>query len=498
MKRKKSIRTKLIEVFILVSILVFVVNLYILSIQNKTVRQIDNVYSTNIQLNELSGTLEKLQDSVYQYLNTKSTDALESYYIFEQDYNDMMSGLNQKTVSDSTKLMEKNIYNISVTYLEKAGSTIDAKRGRKVGQYNEGYGETKRLYDYLQSSISSINTTVFLSNSHNYSILRSTMKSLIGVSMVLLLGVMAAAIIWIIYVTGNITRPLIRLANAANEIAKGNMEVDFPIVETGDEISTVAKACNKMIDSIRIYIQKTKENYERENELAARQLIMKNDLKEAQLKYLQAQINPHFLFNSLNAGAQLAMMEGAEKACVFIENMADFFRYNVRKIDKETTMKEELNLVDNYIFILNVRFSGEIHYFKQLDERWLSTVMPSMILQPIIENSVNHGIREMDGAGEIHVSVYSSKERICIKVADNGRGIAPETARRIIAGESVHNDSQSDSAGIGMDNVINRMRRFYNTEHVIDINEREEGGTEVILYIPMQKGGQRHDENTDM
>ena len=71
------------------------------------------------------------------------------------------------------------------------------------------------------------------------------------------------------------------------------MEVDFPIVETGDEVTAVAKACNKMIDSIRNYIQETKKNYKRENELVANELRMKNDLKEAQLKYLQAQINPH-------------------------------------------------------------------------------------------------------------------------------------------------------------------------------------------------------------
>ena len=498
MNKNRSIRTKLIEVFVLVSILVFVVNLYILGIENKTVRQIDNVYGMNIQLNELSGTLEKLQNSIYQYLNTKSTDALENYYIYEQSYRDMLNDLNQETVSDSTKLTEKNIYNMSSTYLEKAGNTIDAKRGRKIRQYNEGYGQTKRIYEYLQSNISGVNTTVFLENSHNYSILRVSMKSFIGISMLLLLGVMITAIMWIIFVTGNITRPLIRLANAANEIAKGNMEVDFPIVETGDEISTVAKACNKMIDSIRVYIQKTKENYERENEVAARELIMKNDLKEAQLRYLQAQINPHFLFNSLNAGAQLAMMEGAEKACIFIENMADFFRYNVRKIDKETTLREELKLVDNYVFILNARFSGEIQYEKQLDERWLSVVMPSMILQPIIENSVNHGIREMEGAGEILLSVYSNGKSICIKVTDNGVGIERELANRIMAGESVHNDSQRDSAGIGMDNVINRMKWFYDIEHVIDIYPREAGGTEVILYIPMKKGDGERDQNTDM
>lgn len=253
-----------------------------------------------------------------------------------------------------------------------------------------------------------------------------------------------------------------------------------------------------MIDSIRVYIQKTKENYERESKMIENELIMKNDLKEAQLKYLQAQINPHFLFNSLNAGAQLAMMEGAEKACLFIENMADFFRYNVRKIDKDTTLRDELGLVDNYVYILNVRFSGEIHYSKQIDERLLDTVMPSMILQPLIENAVNHGIREMEGEGRIQVSVYGNDGQVCIKVTDNGVGIEEEVAKKILRGESAHSNSGRDSAGIGLDNVINRLRRYYNMEHVLDISRRENGGTEVVLYIQRGNGGKGNDEDTDL
>ena len=482
-KREASIRTKLTEVFVIVSFFVFVVNIYIFYSQNKAIRQIDSVYSHNIQLNELSGTLEQMQDALYQYLNTKSSDKLESYYTYEQDYRDMIRQLNTQIVSEPDKLMEKNIYYMSEAYLEETERAIEAKRGRNVSRYNEGHGKANQIYGYLQSCINSTNATVFLNNSHNYSLLRTKLDYLIWFSLALLLGVMLVAVGWIVRMTGNIIKPFKERADAANEIAKGNMEVDFPDVETGDEISTVSGACNKMIESIRVYIRETKENYERENKLVEKELIMKNDLKEAQLKYLQAQINPHFLFNSLNAGAQLAMMEGAERACIFIENMADFFRYNVRKTDQDATLGEELRLVDNYIYILNVRFAGDIHYEKRVDERLLHTPMPSMIIQPIIENAVNHGIREMEGAGSICLSVYREGDFACIQVADNGKGIDSQVAEKILRGESAHSESGRDSAGIGMDNVINRLRRYYDMEHVIDIRRLEEGGTEVRLYL---------------
>ena len=483
MKKRKSIRVRLLEVYVVIMILVFAINMYIVHSQSQAIRQIDGVYNSNIQLNDISTTLEKMQTSLYQYLNTKSSDELENYYLYEQDYRNLISALNEKTVNDQNLLMEKNIRNMSDTYLEKTASAIEAKRGRNVSRYNEDYSKAKKLYDYLQSCVRSLNTSVFLENSQNYSVLRSTLNYVVGFSMFLLITSMLVALIWIVMMTRTITRPLIKLAEAANTIAKGGLEVDFPIIDTGDEISTVAKACNKMMNSIRDYIRQTKENYERESRMIENELNMKNDLKEAQLKYLQAQINPHFLFNSLNAAAQLAMMEGAENTCLFVQNMADFFRYNVRKMEKDTTLKEELELVDSYIYILNVRFAGEIHYTKQIDERVTGTMMPSMILQPLIENAVNHGIRELQGEGKIHLSVYSDGGMVCVKVEDNGVGIEPEVIEKIMRGESAHSHSQRDSAGIGMDNVINRLKRYYNMEHVIEIRRREEGGTEVVIYL---------------
>lgn len=144
-----------------------------------------------------------------------------------------------------------------------------------------------------------------------------------------------------------------------------------------------------MIASIRTYIRQTKESMEKEQKMMERELLMETHLKDAQLRYLQAQINPHFLFNSLNAGAQLAMMEDAEQTSIFIEKMADFFRYNVRKNGGRALLEEELEAVDNYVYILNVRFAGDIHFEKMIDPCIENTELPSMILQPIVENAVN-------------------------------------------------------------------------------------------------------------
>lgn len=497
-ERQKSIRVKLVEIFLIVSVTVFVIVIFIYYNLNRTIGEIDTVYNSNIQFNDLSANVNNIQDSLYQYLNTKSSDSLEDYYRYTQDYQDLLEGLNQDTVSGSQELAEKNIYNLSQTYLDLTDNAVEKKRGRDAQGVRETYEQTEEIYGYIRANINSVNTSAFITNAQSYSSLRVVLSYMTAFSICILFAVMAVAVGWIVIMTRSITRPLIELANSATEIARGNMEVDFPIVETGDEVSAVAKACNKMIESIRNYIEETKRNYERENELAANELRMKNDLNEAQLKYLQAQINPHFLFNSLNAGAQLAMMEGAEKACMFIQNMADFFRYNVRKMEKDVTLQEELQLVDNYIYILNVRFAGDIHYTAQIDERLLGASMPSMILQPIIENSVNHGIREKEGEGHIRLHVWADENDICIEIDDDGIGIDPALARKIMSGESAHSLSGRDSEGIGLDNVIKRLRSYYGREDVFEIKPGEEGGTMVTLFIP--KTGRRgtDDKNTDL
>jgi sensor histidine kinase YesM len=186
----------------------------------------------------------------------------------------------------------------------------------------------------------------------------------------------------------------------------------------------------------------------------------------------------------LNAGAQLAMMEGADRTYKYVQKVASFFRYNVKKGDETVTIREELSLIDNYIYILNVRFSGDIHYEKNIEEEWLDVPMPSMILQPIVENCVNHGIREMAGEGRIWLSVYEMDGMVCISIGDNGKGMSKDTIDKILGGTYRAQNQTGDSNGVAMDNVIARMRLFTGKEHVLDILSEGEGmGTEFVLYL---------------
>ena len=212
-------------------------------------------------------------------------------------------------------------------------------------------------------------------------------------------------------------------------------------------------------------------------------------MREVELINLQAQINPHFLFNTLNAGAQLAMMEGSDKTVEFIQTMADFFRYNIKKINMDATIGEEVALVDKYIYILNVRFTGEIHYEAKVDEDVTDVRIPSMILQPIVENAVNHGIRNISWEGHIALSITRDSEFVYISIKDNGAGMLKEDIEKILTGNaSKIAKDHSDSNGVGMSNVIERLKIYTGRDDVLSINSDGPGkGTEFIVKLPLTK-----------
>lgn len=494
-KTKSSIRKRLVLVFAFSSCVVFFANMFMYYNINKSIGTIDEVYKSNIGLNELLESLTDVQEYVYEYLNTKSSDSLENYYRSEQHYRKLIDNLNGKIIDNDMILMQKNIKNMSETYLDIIDETVDAKRGRNIEKYKVKYEDANEMYQYISTYISSLNNEQFQYNSDKYELLRVALRYLEIISSIVLLVITIFNVILIIIVTRSITGPLMKLTKAAHEVAGGNFEVDLVHVDSSDEVEIVTKAFNNMIVSIHQYIIKIKESMELESKMMEKDLMMTNHLKDAQLKYLQAQINPHFLFNTLNAGAQLAMMEGADKTCLFIENMADFFRFNMKSFDQDSTINEEIKLVDNYLYILNVRFSGGIHFYKEIDETLLGVRVPSMILQPVVENSVNYGIRDIEYEGEIRIAVYDVGDNIDIIISDNGSGMEQSIIDRImtttIEDRAVLKERivTRDSNGIGLGNVINRLRLYYDREDVFEIeSEGKNKGTKVTMHIPKNTG----------
>ena len=481
-----SIRNKLLVIFMIPPIMLLSINAYINAEINTMIDDISGIYASNTMLNELQISLTQVHHYLETFLDTRDTEAIEGYLRNQQEFSNRLEQLNGRLLDDDSMITQKNIRSISEKYIRTADRAVEAKRGRNVVKYKEYYDDADRLFSYINSYIYSLNSRQLQCNSHNYEALFTSLKYSETANLTILCMTSALVTLLVFLLTRGVTDPLQRLAEAAEQVANGSLvaEVSGPV--TNDEVGIVTAAFNQMVVSLKDNMEQARQRIALESAMKEKQLLMEAHLKDTQLKYLQSQINPHFLFNTLNACAQLAMLEGADRTYTYVQNVADFYRYNVRKKDGVATLAEEIGLVNNYIYIINVRFSGEIHFIKEIEEGVTDVPMPAMILQPLVENSINHGLRDVEWEKKIWLSVYRENDRICVSVRDNGIGISPEQTQSILNNDLNGNGLQEHTTGVGLRNVIGRLRLFYNRDDVMEITSTGSGmGTEVAVFIPV-------------
>ena len=211
-----------------------------------------------------------------------------------------------------------------------------------------------------------------------------------------------------------LTGPLSKLAEAARAVGRGEYDHELPLPETGDEIGTTAAAFSSMQASVRSAIEELKSKAEVEKNLMEermRVLDMSHKLKDAELLALQTQINPHFLFNTLSAGMQLALSEEADRTSDFLDNLAAFIRYVLKPPSRSVWISDEIECVERYIWLLRLRFGERYRFEVSADEAVLSVETPALLLQPLVENAVAHGLKDREEGGWVKVTARLVRER---------------------------------------------------------------------------------------
>lgn len=490
MIKNMSLQVKLVMSFVAMILLVFGLNFYIYSQIGMMISSMDQAYESNIQITMLQNTLRSMQDDLYAYLNGEY-DSLKGYYSNRNALETQIYELNNDPSYNRTSLIEKNIRNLAETYLALAEEAVSGHRGTDIEQYSSSYERAKTVYGYLETNIYTLNNETFTANTNKYEMLSEVQKYTQMLNMMLLLFVSLIEILIIIYMTGKFIGPLSSLAERAREVGHGKMDMPPLEVKSQDEVGQVTSAFNRMVVRLNEHIRLQQEQLREENRLKQEQLQLETFLKDSQLGALQAQINPHFLYNTLNAGSQLAMIEDAEQTSIFLEHVADYFRYNLHRAGNDVSLQEELLQVENYIFIMNTRFAGDIHFEKDMPEKLPEARLPGMILQPIVENAIDHGLRVLeDREKRLVISVEDAGDVVVVTVADNGDGFPEKKAQELLENKdrSLHT-SKDNMHGIGMANVISRLRLFYDRDDVIEIGTMPDGtGTEVRILIPVTYG----------
>jgi len=490
-----SLRSKLLFPVMGVTLLLLLLNLFMFLGTNHSIRNLDSVYESSIQINALEEATLETEKYFTDYMNTRSDDAFQHFRISMANMKEMTDQIQAEITGNPASLLDREIFYLSASYYAMAERSITMKQ-QYDGDYRQYYREATNIHTYILKTLRRLNTLRFQKNSIRYeSALDSLQKLETYILVVLILTAGMEGLLLYDFLSA-LVKPLQVLSMKAREIESGNMDVDIPETTAGDEVGVLTRAFASMMKSVRAGIEEIRSSAKRELALKEKELMTENLLKDAKLRYYQAQISPHFLFNTLNAGQQLAMMEGAERTYIFINNTAEFFRGQLHGAGQDSTIGQEIELIDHYMYIMNVRFSGEYHLEKRIQDKMLSVRFPGMILQPIVENAIHYAFPEdedeassVEQEKKITITAVPEGNECIVSVRDNGVGISPEIIHEVMTGpiETGKKTTRRENNGVGLKNVRERLRMFYERPDVFDIHKAEDGGTEVTIRIPLRE-----------
>ncbi len=285
--------------------------------------------------------------------------------------------------------------------------------------------------------------------------------------LIALVGVVVAVGIMSYLIPLSITRPFKELSQVTDEIAKGNLSVRAN-VNTGVEATALSNSMNTMIDKI--------------NELLEQVTTEQIRLRKAEFELLQAQINPHFLYNTLDAIIWLAEAGEQKRVVGMVRNLSDFFRTSLNQGKDINSIKEEMLHVKSYLEIQHVRYQDILSYDIEVPEALYIYSIPKITIQPLVENALYHGIKNKRGMGHISIRGEAGEKDFTITVTDDGIGIDETRLRQVQSG--IQNKVLTGKDFYGLYNVCERIRLNFGEEYGIFIESVYGEGTSVRVILP--------------
>ncbi|MBQ6960702.1 MAG: sensor histidine kinase [Clostridia bacterium] len=280
------------------------------------------------------------------------------------------------------------------------------------------------------------------------------------------------------HLSGFIEGQIRQLERFAGQIADGELNTRAPDMKTR-ELMPLTQSLNTMAVRLNGLIEQNKQEQE--------------NLKRAELRMLQAQINPHFLYNTLDAIMWQAEAKNTEAVIHITRALSDFFRISLSSGEEWITVSQEQRHLEGYLSIQKVRYRDILSYSIAFDEDIENEIVPKLLLQPLVENAIYHGIKLKRGGGKITVVGKREGGSLYFCVQDTGPGMSPERleeVRRALRQENVQMDSSTGS-GFGLKNVDLRIRLYYSQQEGLQI-ESDAGGTRISFRVPAGLEGKKH------
>lgn len=403
---------------------------------------------------ELTTGGESYEGVLVFYFPVQDLDAaLESYGSTVKEYCYLLDGEDEILYHPYQKKLECGISEEwSYEYLDSENSYMNIRNRQGVwmlGTHKIGYTGWKLVMVSSLSSVQKENMKIY-----------QLIFSFLCLAGILMLGVDVILI-------QKITKPVSRLHQAIQSFGVGKLDVR--VDETGiGEISSLEQGFNQMAGEIQ--------------ELMDRSISQEQEKRHMERRLLQAQISPHFLYNTLDSIIWMIQGKQYEGAGKMVSLLARFFRVALSKGKDIIPLRQEVEHATSYLSIQNIRFQDKFDFELNIDESLMEYLCPKITIQPILENAIYHGVENMFGDGEIILSIQEHGEDICIEVSDNGEGMTEEQVEKIL-----HHDIRKTSgkgSGVGVYNVDSRIKLLYGENYGISIQSELDEGTTVKILLP--------------
>lgn len=416
---------------------------------------------TDDQCISLSREIQSYEDGTFRgviLINLNRNKIAEICESFQENTDSLFGILNeggevvyQKGDSDDSPFQKEELKDL------REAIRTNTKSSFRVNVNGKEYLITKRIMD---------NTGWCLVNMVPYSQILSDLWRTTLIMALAIVGILVITLIGLDQILTNVIKPLKKLESHMKKVNLENLN-EKVVIDTDDEISHLAGKFNSMLERI----ENLKEQVVEEQE----------DKRKYELQALQAQINPHFLYNTLDSIIWMAETQDTN-IVPMTEALAKLFRISLNKGNEEILLKKELEHVKNYLIIQSMRYADKFTYDIQTEGHVENCHVIKLIIQPIVENCIYHGIKKKRGSGHISIRAFQQEKNLIIKVSDDGCGMTEEIRSKILSDE-IEPENISGS-GIGVRNVNERIQLRFGKEYGIFYESEEGKGTTVTYVLP--------------
>lgn len=379
------------------------------------------------------------------------------------------------------ELSDMATVNSSKNQISRVKKTLDAlkKSVRKLEENIVGKGNYEKNMKILDKDIYNLTTLIeegiqeyiYLETSNFDPIeedLNKQKENTINICVITTIIVIMIAIFLTIYAAKSVTVPIRKLCDVTSKVAEGDFTVKTKVMAE-DEIAVLTRNFNDMTKEIGILIEDMKKQQE--------------NLHITEMQLLQAQINPHFLYNTLDTIVWLAEAKQTEEVVAMVTYLSDFFRTTLSKGKDFITIEEEKLHIESYLKIQHFRYQDTMDYEIAIDEELYHYTIPKLMLQPLIENAICHGIRNKRGKGHIQVIGKMDEGEIVFQVIDNGCGMNQQELNNLRHSIKNNENYSAQDGGFGIVNVNQRIHAYYGEEYGISFESQEGKGTTATVLI---------------